>query len=139
MLGPLLSKILEKVRTAKAATFEDIKQAKQGYDIDEEDLHKVEEELTKVSSVASYVMEISGQLVTNYGPEINDFVGQYIRNFFAINLENYQDLSESELLDATCFFCDYVEYTCHADQMMMYELALKFIEIFEKTELVDPK
>lgn len=61
---------------------------------------------------------------------MQEFVKENFLNFFAINLENYQDLTESELLDATCFFCDYIEYSYHTDAMMMIELAMKFIEIF---------
>lgn len=36
-------------------------------------------------------------------------------NFFALNLHNYKNLSESELLDATCFFCDFIEYSYNTD------------------------
>ena len=48
-------------------------------------------------------------------------------------------MTESELLDATCFFCDFVEYAYHSDAMMMIELAMKFVEIFQATESIDVK
>jgi hypothetical protein len=56
-----------------------------------------------------------------------------------MNIENYADLSESELLDATCFFCDYIEYAFHNDAMMMYELCIKFVEIFNAEVSMDVK
>lgn len=56
-----------------------------------------------------------------------------------MNLNNFKNLSESELLDATCFFCDFVEYSYHTDASMMSELNQKFIEIFESTDSIDVK
>jgi hypothetical protein len=36
-------------------------------------------------------------------------------------LEIYQELTEDELLDALCFFCDFVENTdAHKDQAMLH-------------------
>jgi hypothetical protein len=107
-----------------------IKNKKSGFDIDEEDLDNIKVELSKVCEASSYVMEISGQLVLNYGEQVVPFVRDNIMNYFALNLENFAELSESELLDATCFFCDFVEYAFHSDVMMMYELCVKFIDIF---------
>lgn len=60
-------------------------------------------------------------------------------NYFAMNLQNYKNISESELLDATCFFCDYIEYAYHTDASMMSELNTKFLEIFNNTESMDVK
>lgn len=66
-------------------------------------------------------------------------VKENILNFFALNLQNYKNLSESELLDATCFFCDFVEYAYHTDVQMITELTLKFLEIFNQTDSMDVK
>jgi len=74
-------------------------------------------------------MEISGQLVTNFGEAVASTVKGNWLNYFAMNLQEYKDLSESELLDATCFFCDFIEYSYH-DAAMASELLAKFIEIF---------
>ena len=54
-------------------------------------------------------------------------------NYFALNLNAYKTLSESELLDATCFFCDFIEYSFHAPEMIS-ELLAKFLEIFDSEE-----
>ena len=62
-----------------------------------------------------------------------------ILNFFALNLNNYKNISESELLDATCFFCDFIEYSYHTDANMIVELNNKFLEIFKNTESTDVK
>jgi hypothetical protein len=66
-LGPLLNKTLDLVRVAKVDTLEMIKTKRSGFEIDEEDLDNIKMELAKVCDASSYVMEISGQLVLNYG------------------------------------------------------------------------
>jgi hypothetical protein len=59
-------------------------------------------------------------------------------NFFALNLNNYKNLSESELLDSTCFFCDFIQYSYHSAEAapMITELNSKFLEIFNSGEEV---
>lgn len=59
-LGPLLNKVLEMVRTAKTETLLSIKEKKQGFELDEEDMDTIKEELAKVCEASTYVMEISG-------------------------------------------------------------------------------
>ena len=97
--------------------------------MDEEDLERVKEEIAKICEASTYVMEISGQLVTNFGQAVASTVKGHWLNYFATNLTQYKSLSESELLDATCFFCDFIEYS-HHDSTMAAELLAKFIEIF---------
>ena len=62
-----------------------------------------------------------------------------VLNYFALNLNNYLNISESELLDATCFFCDFVEYSFHTDANMILELNNKFIEIYKNIDSTDVK
>jgi|LauGreDrversion4_2_1035121.scaffolds.fasta_scaffold201151_2 hypothetical protein len=47
VLGPLLAKILSLVRVAKDAATKQINGVKKNFDLDEEDLEKVKEELAK--------------------------------------------------------------------------------------------
>jgi len=77
-------------------------------------------------------MEISGQLVVNFGESVHNMVKTHFLNYFAINLNAYKTLTESELLDATCFFCDFIEYaSSNAESAaMITELNAKFLEIF---------
>lgn len=75
-------------------------------------------------------MEISGQLNLNFKEATANMVKSNFLNYFALNLNNYKNISESELLDATCFFCDFVEYSYHSDSAMIGELLNKFVEIF---------
>jgi hypothetical protein len=112
---------------------------KAGIELDEEDIENIKDELAKVCNAATYVMEISGQLVLNFGEQVATMVKENILTFFALNLNGYKDLSESELLDATCFFCDFVEYAYHTDIAMMVELTNKFLEIFNSTDSMDVK
>jgi hypothetical protein len=118
-LGPLLSKGLTIIKEAKAQTLKTISSGKKNFDIDEEDLERVKEELARICIASTYVMEISGQLVLNFKE--------------AAALNGYKELTESELLDATCFFCDFIEYAYHKQPeavSMITELNSKFLEIF---------
>ena len=130
VVGPLLGKILGLVRVAKDAATKQINGFKKNFDLDEEDFEKVKEELAKQCESSTYVMEISGQLVLNFGESIASMVKTHFLNYFAINLNAYKNLTESELLDATCFFCDFIEYSFHSDAGMISELNAKFLEIF---------
>lgn len=73
----------------------------------------------------------------NFGSAVTNLVKGNFLNFFALNLNAYKTLSESELLDCTCFFCDFIEYSYHsgADAVaMITELNAKFLEIFASDE-----
>jgi hypothetical protein len=78
-------------------------------------------------------------MVLNFKEKVTEMVKSSILNYFALNLNSYKDLSESELLDATCFFCDFIEYSHHTDISMIFELNNKFLEIFNVTEFDDVK
>ncbi len=105
------------VNTAKKTTIAALNN--KNIEIDEEDEETFKENLAKISAASTYVMEISGQLVLNFKEQVANVVKQNFLNHFAINLENCKKLSESELLDATCFFCDFIEYSHHTDVAMM--------------------
>ena len=63
-------------------------------------------------------------------------VKTHFLNFFALNLNAYKSLTESELLDSTCFFCDFIQYSYHSAEAasMITELNAKFLEIFNSGE-----
>ena len=136
-LGPLLNKVLNIVREVKAQTQKSLTGGKKNFDMDEEDLERVKEEIAKICQASTYVMEISGQLVLNFGEVVAPMVKSNFLNYFALNLNSYKQLSESELLDATCFFCDFIEYSYHSTPeatAMATELLSKFIDIFNSSE-----
>jgi hypothetical protein len=132
VLGPLLNKVLNLVRDVKTNSQKSMAQIKKNLDMDEEDLERVMDELGKQCAASTYVMEISGQLVLNFGPKVTQMVKQNFLTYFAVNLQGYKQLTESELLDATCFFCDFIEYSYHEGEahQMMHDLAVKYLEIF---------
>lgn len=100
----------------------------------------MKDNLCKLTAPSTYVMEISGQLVLNFGEVMAPLVKSNFLNYFALNLHNYKNISESELLDATCFFCDFVEYAFkNSDANTLQELNSKFLEIFNNTESMDVK
>lgn len=108
-------------------------------DLDEEDIEVMKENLAKLTAPSTYIMEISGQLVLNFKEQVATMVKTNFLNYFALNLNNYKNISESELLDATCFFCDFIEYSYHNDTAMITELTDKFLEIFNNTDSMDVK
>lgn len=63
-------------------------------------------------------------------------VKTHFLNFFALNLNAYKTLTESELLDSTCFFCDFIQYSFKSAEAvsMITELNAKFLEIFNSGE-----
>ena len=68
--------------------------------------------------------------MTAFGERVASTVKTCFLTYFAVNLQAYKQLTESELLDATCFFCDFIEYSYHNDTQMVKDLALKYLEIF---------
>jgi hypothetical protein len=136
-LGMQLNKVLTLVSDAKKTTLSALNN--KNIEMDEEDEETFKETLAKISAASTYVMEISGQLVLNFKEQVADMVKSNFVNFFAMNLHNYKNLSESELLDATCFFCDFIEYAYHTDATMVAELNTKFLEIFNNTDSMDVK
>jgi len=113
VLGPLLGKVLNIVKEAKGASMKLFSGGKKNFVMDEEDLEKIKEELGKICRASTFVMEVSGQLTLNFGSQVSNLVKTHFLNFFALNLNAYKTLTESELLDATCFFCDFIQYSYH--------------------------
>ena len=60
MCGPILKDTLDLVSSLKAAHRTLIQQTKATYDIDEEDMEKIKEEMAEVGRVASQAMELAG-------------------------------------------------------------------------------
>lgn len=139
ILGPLLNTTLELVKEAKAASLNKANYKKMGIEMDDIDIEAIKNEVAKICSASTYVMEVSGQMVLNFGPLAANMVKTNFMTYFALNLNNYKNISESELLDATCFFCDLVEYAYHSDESMISELNAKFMEIFAWTDSMDVK
>lgn len=127
-LVELLGQVLTQVSTVKKESGSLLNQ--KNIEIDEEDLEALKEQMTKLSKPATYVMEISGQLCQGFKTLAAAPVKENLLNYFAVALSAYKTLSESELLDATCFFCDFIEHSYHADSAMITELTQKFLEIF---------
>lgn len=129
-LGPVIKRTLDLVTALRMATKKVIENKKKNHEIDEEDIEKVKQDLAKVSDVACQVMELTGQLVEIFKNRAFEVVKNNAQAFFANQLQQSAELTEDELLDALCFFCDYVENTdIRKDHKMINELAKKFLEI----------
>lgn len=128
---------LDLVTLLRNETQASIAAAKKGFDMDEEDMDIIKEELPKVSRTSSYVMELSGQLVDIFKGAVEPVIKENCLNFFALALNNFKDLTEDELLDCMCFFCDFIEHASHSDANVMADLSVKFLEIAAANEESD--
>ena len=70
----------------KAAHKTVIEQSKSTYDIDEEDLERLRDELAKVGRVTSQVMELSGQLVEKFNDQALAIVTDNCKDYWATQL-----------------------------------------------------
>mmetsp|Transcript_8900 Transcript_8900/g.6653 ORF Transcript_8900/g.6653 Transcript_8900/m.6653 type:complete len:441 (-) Transcript_8900:55-1377(-) len=136
-LGPLLGQTLALVKEAKTESLSATNLKKLGLEMDEEDMEALKEELAKICSASTYVMELSGNLAETFFERAAPMIREHLLNYFALNLNNYKNLSKDELLDASCFFCDFIEYAYHSDPKMLLEITSKFLEIFNWTKEVD--
>jgi hypothetical protein len=129
-LGPILKRTLDLVTALRAASIRVMQKQKQNQEIDEEDIEKMRTDLAKISKIATQVMELTGQLVEIFKNRAFAVVRDNALPYFSKQLESYKDLTEDELLDALCFFCDYVENTdAQNDQVSLNFLAQRFYEI----------
>jgi hypothetical protein len=105
-----MNKILLLVEQDKIQNYK-ILTAKKGFNFDDEDMEMIKAELQKITKIASFVMEFSGQLVQNYKASVADLVKNNFQQFYAKGLANYNQLTTDELTDCLCFFTDLVEHS----------------------------
>jgi len=102
--------------------------------MDEEDLDNVKKDLAKVSAVGTQIMELTGQLCEIFKDDALAVVRDNAQTFFATQLQKTNELTEEELLDALCFFCDFVLNTSiNKDSAMLAQLTAKYIEVAESS------
>jgi len=85
-LGPLMKQTLDIVSGLKAAHKTFLQQTKANYDIDEEDVDKIKEEMAQIGKVASQVMELSGQLVEKFKDAALPIVDENCKMYWATQL-----------------------------------------------------
>ena len=139
VLGPILKDTLDLVAALKAAHRQVIQKTKATYDIDEEDVEKIKEEMAEVGRVASQAMELSGQLVEKFGDRAFAVVDSSSKAYWATQLQGFAELTEEELLDALCFWCDFVDNTTamQNDVATVTQLATKFLEVISHADFAD--
>jgi hypothetical protein len=109
-----------------------IETTKSTYDIDEEDMDKIKEELAKLGKVGTQSMELTGQLVEIFKDQAAEIVKNATLSYWADLLKDYKNLTEEEVLDALCYFCDIVDNTSASkDEAMLVQLCEKYIEILK--------
>lgn len=138
VLGPILKDTLDLVSSLKSAHRTLIQQTKATYDIDEEDIEKIKDEMAEVGRVATEAMELSGQLVEKFGERAFAVVNTSSKDYWTAQLQSFQELTESELLDALCFFCDFVDNTSiRNDINAVSSLVQKFLEVISHKDFAE--
>lgn len=118
------------VASVKSATQIVLSQTKKNYDMDEMDLERIKEDLAKMTSVTSQVMELTGQLVEIFKDQAEPTVRAGAQAYFAGILQSYSNFTEDEVIDSLCFFCDFIEHTSACkDTATVAQLASKYVEI----------
>ena len=131
-LGPVIQRTLILVQALRVSTQKVIQKKRQNQEIDDEDIEQMKRDLAKVSDVATQVMELTGQLSDCFKDRAFPVVRDYAVDFFSKQLNQYDQLTEDELIDALCFFCDYIEHTqAHNDAKLVNEISQKFRQISE--------
>lgn len=114
----------------RAAMMQEFKESKKTYELDEEDMEDLKEDIAKVSRLASQIMELTGQLCDIFKDAAFDTVRDNAQTFFATQLQAYQSKTDDEVQDSLCFFCDFVDNTKARDASdLVIELAKKFHEV----------
>merc|ERR1712176_1244275 len=79
---------------------------------------------------ASQVMEVTGQLVEIFQTKAEEIVKTNAHWYWANQLTNHASITEFEVLDSLCYFCDFVENTnAKEDVPTLVELSQKYIEV----------
>lgn len=129
-LGPIIKGTCDLVASLKTATQLVIGQTKKNFELDEEDIDRIKEDLARVSSVMTQVMELTGQLVEIFKDQAESVVKNNAQSYFANTLQNFANVSEDEIIDSLCFFCDFIEHTSASkDTATVSQLTQKYIEI----------
>jgi len=74
------------VASLKSAHMQVISSSKATFDIDEEDMEKIKEEMSKVGRVASQVMELTGQLVEKFKDQAFEVVDTNSKAYWAAQM-----------------------------------------------------
>ena len=134
-LGPLIKQTLDVVSGLKAAHKTFLQQTKANYEIDEEDVDKIKDEMAEIGKVASQVMELSGQLVEKFNDAALPIIESSSKAYWATVLQGHTELAEAELLDVLCFWCDFVDHTSFKnDTAAVTQLAEKFLEVISNAK-----
>ena len=91
-LSPLIKKTLDLVTSLKNAHKQIIQQTKANFDIDEEDIEKIKEEMAQVGRVASQVMELTGQLVEKFKDQALPCIESSSKAYWVNQLQNQAEL-----------------------------------------------
>ena len=115
-----------------------ISSSKATFDIDEEDMDKIKEEMSKVGRVASQVMELTGQLVEKFKDQAFEVVDTNSKAYWVAQMQAMAGLNDEEVCDVLCFFCDFVDNTSFKnDVAAVTQLAQKFVEITNNEALME--
>jgi len=80
-------------------------------------------------------MELAGQLVEKFGDRAFVTVDSSSKTYWAAVLHGFCEMTEEEILDALCFWCDFVDHTSQRnDVAVVTQLVQKFHEVVSHEE-----
>ena len=129
-LGPVIKESLLLTKEYKEAYLKQMAEEKSKLELDEEDVERFIEESAKVSKVASYVMELTGQLCEIFQTRAENVVKENAHWYFEDKLKYDNTITNSELLDCLCYFCDFVDNTSiQTETNKLYTLTNTFLKV----------
>jgi len=120
--GQVMKKCLEKVSTLKAEKLEEIGLKHKQNEIDEEDLDLIYEDLNKLTGVSIYINECCNIMMDVYGKQVTPIINENVKFYFTEVMNDYQNVSEQELQDASYFFINCTEKCGNEDFMELISL-----------------
>lgn len=131
-LGPFIKGSLELVQEMKGAHQEVLSKTKAQLDLDEEDMEKIKEDLAKIGKLANQTMELTGQLVEIFKDQATNVVKESSLFYWGQQLQNFNNITEDELLDSLCYFCDMVDNTSESqNQDTVSQLVQEYVAVLD--------
>ena len=72
-------------------------------------MENIKAEMAQVGRVATQAMELSGQLIEKFKDQALPIIESSSKQYWATQLQNFASLTDEELLDTLCFWCDLVD------------------------------
>jgi hypothetical protein len=134
-----MKQCLELVAVNKEHQLATMEERARNGEIDAADEDEIKEELYKISGAATYINECADIIMVTYKTDSTQTINDSVKFYFAKIIQDYKNVSDRELQDATFFFMEFITHCASSDLMMIYELTSQFTEItmWCKVDMID--